>query len=229
MLMRFPDQRLSIGLTCNIANANTQGRAEKVADVVLAGAFTGPAAVSDTKAAPAYAGPKLDPNSIAGDYVSDLNQSAVVVIVDKGAPAAKLFGQVMPLVQVGPRTLKTVTYPIELSFGPDAKELTLTVFGEADPPYRRIAVTNPSPAETAALAGRYRSPELGTEWTIRVQGGVAYVKGRAQGEHPLEPVNRDIWLTDEGFFAPVWSADGHVTGFDFSASRMTRIRFDRVG
>jgi hypothetical protein len=184
---------------------------------------------ASTKAAPAYAGPKIDPASLVGDYVSDINQSAVVVVIDKGAPAARLFGQVFPLVQTGPRTLMTKELPIELSFSPDARELTLKLFGEADPPYRRIAVVAPSPAETAAMAGRYRSPELGTEWTIRVDKGVAYVKGRAQGEHPLEPINRDIWLTDEGFFAPTWSADGHVTGFDFSASRMTRIRFDRVG
>jgi hypothetical protein len=229
MLMRFPDQKLSIGLTCNVSNAGTQPRAERVADVVLAGAFTQPAPVTDAKAPSAYKGAKLDPAVLAGDYVSEANQSAVIVLVDKGAPAAKLFGQVMPLVQTGPRTLQTAAYPIELEFSPDARQLTLTVFGEADPPYQRVEVVKPSPAETAALAGRYRSAELGTEWTIRVQGGVAYVKGRAVGEHAMEPVNRDIWLTEEGFFVPTWSADGKVTGFDLSASRMMRIRFERVG
>lgn len=229
MLMRFPDQGLSIGLTCNISNARTQDRAERVADVVLAKAFTQPPPATATPtASPAYAGPKLDPRAIAGDYVSEAAQSAVVVVVDKGEPAARLFGQVLPLVQVGPRRLMTKGYPIELEFGPGG-ELKLTVFGEPDPPYRRVAAVRPSPAETAALAGRYRSAELGTEWAIRVDKGVAYVKGRAQGEHALEPVTREIWLTDEGFFAPLWSADGRVTGFDFSASRMTRIRFDRVG
>ena len=180
-------------------------------------------------AAPAYAGLKLDPQTVAGDYVSDVSQSAVVVLADKGGPAAKLFGQLMPLVQTGPRTLATRTYPISLTFSPDAKQLTLTVFGDVDPPYVRVAKVAPSSAETSALAGRYRSPELGTEWTIRVDKGVAYVKGRGQGEHPLDAVTRDIWLTDQGFFAPTWSADGRVTGFDFSASRMTRIRFERVG
>lgn len=229
MLMRFPEQKLSIGMACNVSNAGTQARAERVADVVLAGAFTQPPPASSAKAPPPYAGAKVDPATLAGDYVSDINQSAVVVVVDKGAPAAKLFGLTLPLIQTGAHSFVTAGYPIELSFSADAKDLTLTLFGEADPPYRRVAVVAPSAPETAALAGRYRSPELGTEWTIRVDKGVAYVKGRAVGEHALEPINRDTWLTDEGFFALTWSPDGRVTGFDLSASRMTRIRFDRVG
>lgn len=229
MIMRFPDQQLSIGMTCNVSNANTQGRAERVADVVLAGAFTQAPPVRDAKTAPAYAGPRLDPQSVAGAYVADASQDAVTIMADKGVLSAKLFGQVFPLTQIGPRRFTIGVFPVEVEFSADGQELRSWLFGEEEPPHRRVAITAPSPAETAALAGRYRSPELGTEWTIRLDKGVAYVKGRAVGDHRLEPINRDIWLTDEGFFAPVWSADGRVTGFNFSASRMTRIRFDRIG
>jgi CubicO group peptidase (beta-lactamase class C family) len=229
MLMRFPDQKLSIGMTCNISNAGTQARAERVADVVLAGAFTQPAPVTDPKTAPAYAGPKLDPQSVAGAYVAEVSQDAVTLTADKGVLSAKLFGQSFPLTQIGPRRFTVGVYPIEIEFSADGQELRSWIFGEEDPPHHRVAIVAPTPAEIAAMAGRYRSAELGTEWTVRVEKGVAYVKGRAVGDHPLEPINRDVWVTDEGFFAPSWSADGRVTGFDFSASRMTRIRFEKIG
>jgi len=120
-------------------------------------------------------------------------------------------------------------YPIEVNFSADGSEVTVNVLGRAEPPYRRVATVAPSAADIAALAGRYRSAELGTEWTIRIDNGKALIKGRAQGEHPLEPISRDVWTAEDGFYALVRGADGRVAGFDFSASRMTRIRFERVG
>ncbi|HWE47909.1 MAG TPA: serine hydrolase domain-containing protein [Caulobacteraceae bacterium] len=229
MLMRFPEQKLSIGMTCNVSNADTMGRAEKVADVVLAKAFTQPRASTDAKGAPApYTGPKLAPETVAGAYVSDAAQSALRLVADKGVLVLKYGPLSLPMDQTGPRQFTTKAFPVTATFDPDDRTLVLVIGDDAQPPYTRVAPWSPSPADIDALAGRYHSPELGTDWTIRVADGVAYVKGRAVGEAKLDPIAKDIWTSDMGYFAVRRGADGHITGYDLSASRMLRIGFNRV-
>ena len=85
----------------------------------------------------------------------------------------------------------------------------------------------PSAADFEELAGRYTSPELGTTWVIRVEGGKVFVKGRAVGESALEPEVKDGYQSGPGFLMFTRGAGGRINGFDLSASRMQRIRFDR--
>jgi CubicO group peptidase (beta-lactamase class C family) len=227
MLMRFPDQKLAIGLTCNVSNADTQRRAEAVADVVLDSAFTA------AKVAPPgpklYAGAKLDPALLSGAYVSDGDQSAVRLGVSKGALVLQSAGRDLVLVQTGPRRFEASHSPITVEFDADWQGLVVAMQGEKEPPYRRVTSYSPTPEDVATLAGRYYSVELGATWTIRVKNGVAYLNRRAVGESAVTAVSKDIWTSGRGFLALRRGPDGRVGGFDFSASRILRIHFDRLG
>jgi CubicO group peptidase (beta-lactamase class C family) len=235
MLMRFPGEKLSIGLTCNVSDADTQGRAEKVADVVLASAF--PPTKETPKVAEKAAGKKTDakaapplaPAALGGAYVSEGAQRALRIGADKdGALVVSAGSFSLPMAQTGPRRFESKRYPVALDFDADGQGFLLLNDGLADPPFKRAAPWTPTADDLAALAGRYHSGELGTDWTIRVDNGVAYVKGRAVGESKLDPVSKDVWTSDSGYFAIKRGADGKVTGFDLSASRMLRIGFERV-
>jgi len=225
MLMRFPDQRLAIGLTCNVSNANTRGRAEAVADAVLEGAFQ--AGKAGTPTLKPFVGPKLKAAALAGVYVSDGAQSVIHLTPSDAGLALRLSGQSEPLVQTGERQFEPPGFPIAVTFDADHQGLVLTVLGEAEPHYRRVPAFTPKAVEIESLAGRYHSPELGADFAIRVKEGVAYLKARAIEEARLEPIDHNTLATEDAFLVLKRDAAGHVTGFDMSASRMLRIHFER--
>lgn len=99
-------------------------------------------------------------------------------------------------------------------------------FVEADLP-------RPTARELATLAGRYRSDEVGTEWTLSNADGTLVATGPAfDGTAALVPSTKD----DFTIFATAVGASirftrdrrGRVTGFALRSGNMHGIRFDRV-
>ena len=229
MLMRFPDQGVAIGLTCNRGDANTQGRAERVADAILARAFKDKPTVSSARPAAGQApsGATVDPAPYVGTYFSEEEQAALGVEAGSGAPVLSYSGRKIPLSRTADDAFSGMEGMINLTFADARQEARLSIAGRAAIAYRRADRAKPSASELASLVGTYRSPELLASWTIRQSGDTLYIKGRAVGESPMVPVIRDGFSSGTGFVRFTRSADGVVTGFEVSASRMKRIRFDR--
>ncbi|MEO7965527.1 MAG: hypothetical protein ABIT38_16580, partial [Gemmatimonadaceae bacterium] len=230
MLMRFPEQGIAIGLTCNVGDANTQMRSERVADVVLAGAFKEPA-TAKRKAVAAGASKKpdvaFDATAYAGKYFSDADQGVLGVSVDSGKAFVAAFGGTFPLEKATDERLTAMGGVIELDFANGRQAVTLTVNGSKAGTYSRVQAISPTAADLAELVGSYKSPEIGTTWTVRVDSGKAYITGRAVGESVMEPVIKDGYSMRSGYLAFTRDASGKINGFNVSASRMQRIRFDR--
>jgi CubicO group peptidase (beta-lactamase class C family) len=225
MLMRLPDQGVSVGLGCNVANANTSDRAERVLDVVLAGRFPEPkAAGTATGAKPP---PRVDPSPYLGLYFAEPLQSVIEIAAVDDRLTARIQTARLPLVPSGVNEFTVEGLPTSLRFTEDRRALTLTLLGEEQGPFVRVTPPTPDPSELAALAGSYTSPELSTTWTIAVDSGRAVLKARVFGQRPLEPVVRDVFRSSAGVVTVTRSGEGRITGFEFSASRMLRIRFDR--
>ncbi|MEZ4456591.1 MAG: serine hydrolase domain-containing protein [Gemmatimonadales bacterium] len=226
MLMRFPDQGVAIGLECNVADANTQGRAERVADVILGPALE-PAAATGTAAGAGMAVSAADQARLPGVFFAPELQSVMEVVPgDSGGLSLRGFGGTRPLAPAGPGRFTAAGGLVEVRFSDDAASLTVTVLGDATGPYRRVVPPRPGAAALAALAGSYPSPELNTTWTIAADSGRVYLESRALGRVPLEPVVPDGFRAENGFLMITRKA-GRIDGFEFSASRMMRIRFDR--
>lgn len=224
-LMRFPDQGVSIGLTCNVSNADTQRRGEAVADVLLAGQFPGakPGATAGAAAAPA----SFDVGPFAGTYFSEDAQAVATVLADSGKPVLGMLGGQFPLAQAGADRLTALNGMVALDFTDGRQVAKISLRGESMGTFRRVGKAAPTAAELAELAGPYRSPELNTTWTVRVEGGKAFIKGRAVGETALDPVVKDGFAGGNAFYSFTRGGDGRITGFTVSASRMKGIRFDR--
>ena len=227
MLMRFPDQGVAIGLTCNIANANTQKRATDVADVVLAGAFTEAPKAAAPAAATAAPPPAVDAAPYLGLYYADALQSVVEIAQDSGRMVARFMGRSWRLTPLGAERFGSEGQPIEFQFSDQRRSLTVAVLGENQGPYLRTPSVTPTAADLEALVGSYSSPELETAWTIRIDNGKAMLKGRAIGESALYPLTRDAYQADGSFVRFTRATNGRINGFDVSASRMLRIRFNR--
>lgn len=227
MLMRFPDQRVSVGLTCNVGDADTQARSEAVADVVLARAFREPkggARQAVGTSAPAAA---FDAAPFVGTYFSEEEQGVLSVDDVERKAVLRVAGLALPLESAGAERLSARGGAIALDFSDARQVLTLTMLARASGTYRRVARATPTEADMAGIVGLYYSEELGTTWTVRIEGGKVLVKGRAVGENAISPVIRDGYESPAGFVTFTRGSDGRVNGFDVSASRMKNIHFDK--
>ncbi|MCC6929106.1 MAG: beta-lactamase family protein [Gemmatimonadaceae bacterium] len=229
MLMRFPEQGVAIGLTCNRGDANTQRLAEQVADVVLDKSFREGKSFTPLRRAPgvAPAAANIDPTPYVGTFFSEEEQGALGVEAKDGAAVLSYSGRNIPLTRIADDEFIGMEGMIKVSFVDARQEARLSIAGRPATAYRRAERWQPSAAELAPLVGTYRSPELLSSWTIRQSGDSLFIKGRAVGESPLVPVIRDGYSSGSGFVRITRDANGAVSGFELSASRMKRIRFDR--
>lgn len=229
MLMRFPDQGVSIGLTCNRADANTQGLSERVADAILARSFKEEQKFTPlrTAAGNAPVPAAVDPAPFVGTYFSDEEQSAVGVEASEGKAILSFSGRKIPLTRIADDEFVGMEGMIKVNFAEARQVARLSIAERPATAYRRAETAQPSAAELASLVGSYRSPELLTTWSIRADGDKLLIKGRAVGESPLVPVIKDGFSSGVGFVRFTRDASGAITGFEVSASRMQRIRFDR--
>ncbi len=232
MLMRFPEQGLGIGLTCNRGDADTQGRSERVADVVLAGAFKEPAVAKGAPKASDSGADKrpaaaVDAAAFAGTYFAEDVQSVLSIANADGKAILSLFGGKIPLESAGDDRLTAMGGMVQLDFAKGHATVKMVIRGGPGTDYRRVDKITPTASDLAEIAGSYHSPELGTTWTIRVDGAKAFVAGRAVGDSELEAIVKDGFQARSGFIAFTRNASGKIDGFNVSASRMQRIRFDR--
>lgn len=229
MLMRFPQQHTSVAILCNLASANTQALAERVADVVIGAGFPEPAKtpVQATRSAGAA---RVDPARYAGLYFSEAEQAVVRVMARDQGIAAQAFGRMLPLQPAGPDRFDAPPLPVSLRFsgaatGP-ADTLRLAVLGE-DRVYVRVEEAHPSAAELAQLTGSYYSPELDATWRVELASGRPVVRARGLEDATLEPAMKDAFTGGSGFTRFVRDAKGEITGFELSASRTRGIAFER--
>ena len=227
MLMRFPDQGIAIGVTCNIADANTQKRATDVADVLLGGAFTEAPKAAAPAAATAARPPAVDAAPYLGLYYADALQSVAEIAQDSGRMVARFMGRSWQLGPLGGDRFGSEGQPLEFQFSDQRRSLSVVVLGESQGPYLKTPSVTPTAADLETLVGSYSSPELMTTWTIRIDNGKAMLKGRAIGESALNPLIKDAYQADGSFVRFTRGANGRINGFDVSASRMLRIRFNR--
>lgn len=225
MYARFPEYRTGIGITCNVSSANTSRLADAVADAVLREALAPRPA--DTAAAQQ---PVLGSAAARylGSYYSPRHESVVTMALRSDTLVASVNGGSGAAVRnAGPSRLAfgnlTLLFPEDAQPAP---QLRLTVGEDDRGAYDRVAMAEPGSAGLAAYAGTYYSPELATTWTLAVEGGTLVSKPRGLGELIFAPAFSDAF-TARGYLIRFTRSGGRIDGFDVSAGRMLRIRFDR--
>ena len=98
MLMRFPDQRVSIGMTCDMGNADTMTRSEAVADVILWNLFSPPlpGATVSKGTGPTIVAPVRNAE-YAASHFSKAEQALFTIKMVDGAAVLNANGATLPL------------------------------------------------------------------------------------------------------------------------------------
>src|SRR6266508_1417631 len=214
-LARFPDQRVSVAVLCNVTTGDATAAAHAVADLYLEGSLK---AFALRAAAPLTAA--------EFDAVTGLFRNAITgVPLTIGRDAAGLRAGRTPLVAESATRFFTAAGVRWDITGAGAKETN--AFGTVET-FERVAPAKPGAAELAALAGTFESDEAETILTAAVEGGGLVRKRRPDSTIKLTPTYADAF--DAGTFGTVIfrrEGNGRVIGLSVSQDRVWDMRFTR--
>jgi hypothetical protein len=197
MTMRFPDQRASILLTCNAANANTMRLAEGVATALL-GPSLGPTdaeRLRDSLATPpratvaAVQGLWWEP--AAGAVLRIAAQDSIATLASAlGGPARPLAALPDGWLVATPLTEGATRYRFDAGTG----RLTLRTGGGVTIPLERVLPAEPAEAgRRAAYVGRYENAEVPGTWTVELRRDSLWMVPPFGQAAPMQPVFRDAY------------------------------------
>jgi hypothetical protein len=167
---------------------------------------------------------------LAGTYYSNPTNQRVTIVGDSGA-AALAGSPPTPLSPVSSgrvRQFRLPTGTTTIQFAPAtgvAQRFESQTDGRAST-YVRVQPAL-SPSSFAEYAGRYRSDELGVEWTAVVTDGSVSLRDERGELTPIQPIFRDAF-TGPGTVRFERNARGEVTALTMTTAGVYLLRFARV-
>lgn len=223
--MQYPQQRLGLAVTCNLGSTNPPALAQRVAELLLADAFT------EAPAAPSSAPAQFDAKAFLGHYFDPQSRALLRVQTDArvaGGTEMRLGGGGAPLRALGARELQSASGVTRLSWSADGQRVELQRrTDKARLQFERLPAFKAQPAQLQALAGRYASRALGSRWELQVRDGGLIAKPTGLEPGPVELVAPDL-LAGPGYVLQVQrDAKGRALGFTFNNERVKGLRFSR--
>ncbi len=235
--IRFPEQRLSVVVYCNRADANPGQRSRKVAELYLSDVMDpekGVAARLPEEFERAKV-PAAHLESLAGQYWDEERRSTQEVAWRDGKLelvvseedrfemiplAADRFAVLSPWFGAELTFKKVDNGKVQMSFLIDGADEP-RVLESYDP-------RDPTRQELKAYVGTYFSEELGVAYALDVEDGTLAFRMVRHEAHELEPVFGEIFAnSDYGTFEFQRGSDGAVTGFVLDAGRVRNLEFER--
>jgi len=242
-LLRFPKQHFSVACTCNLGQANPSRLARRVADVYLGDllkkepAEAAAASGSGAKKTSLGGADASRAQSLAGAYLDRQNDRVLRLAVEDGQLRGRLGSRQVTFVPTAADRYRIegisgvkLDARVEKS-GAGRPRLAVTIDEDGDVEnwsFEPVDAWLPSPADLAALAGRYASAELDTTWRLEVADGKLYVRHRGAPEDPLSPTIADRMTVAGRALRFTRDASGKATGFIVDEGRVRGIAFQRV-
>ncbi len=237
MMIRFPDQRLSVALLCNVTSAVPWFQVYEVADLYLEDYFLEPSATSAETVDMHIAEAELE--ALAGVYRSD--DGIVVNLFDhEDGTLIVTFGSArFPLEAIGERRFGDDSTPYVLTFSEVGADKGVIATWSPDPVQRKIGPLRleqvgsqwePSPREVMDFTGSFFSEELDATWEIESGDEGLLLRRWGIPDQALEPLLPDTWVfhgSTEPRLRFERDAAGKVTAMSLSNSQLLGVRFVR--
>ena len=218
--LRFPQQKFSAIVLCNVSNANPETLARKIADLYLAADFKPSKkvlnAVANLPDAATFAGTYLDPHTktlytFTADHGNLIAWGSVLRRINANS-FYDLGSNVITFEKVNGNIRSTLVIPGEVYFSGDKLE--------------PVKLTE---AQLARFAGSYHSDELDATYSLSVENGKLMVQ---KGDEPtvvFDPATQDEFYSGD-FRSLVFEidADQRVSGFKVFTQAARGIMFKRM-
>jgi len=215
-LGRYPDQRVSVAVMCNLENANVTAMAKSVARLFLSGLRSEPEPASTHTLTAAEA------SRLTGLYRSKEPVGVLTIEFASGGLRVPRVANLIPRSATRFVTSDLFTYEFDGRGG----LRTTDEFGRVIV-YDRVDAARPSAADLHMFAGRYTSDEVNTTLELVVDADALVVHRPPDWNIRLTPVYADAFRGDLGWITFERSASGQVIRLNVSQDRMWLLPFDR--
>ena len=231
--LRFPDQRFSVIIFCNLGTMIPGQLTRQVADLYLADSFSLPA---EEPAEPITLSAE-ELQQYAGTYYDLITQSSRVFEIKDGKLQLALEKpfEFIPLPEHRFRMKDSPLYVIEFSDLQDGRMGQMILQPDsAAYTYRRVEPG--SGFDWEALAGTYFSPELEVEYRVIIKNNQPFIVRRKYGATPVKHVFGDSFINDLSDLAgSPYTIDihfkrdenGRIIGFHLASGRIRSLWFKR--
>ena len=219
---RFPDQRLSISLLCNLNSINTEMIAHQVAEIALEGELRPRSLEPPVKVAPD------ELKSLEGVYRDPATDGVLRVLLDKD----RLRADGAELVPVAPNRFREAGSAAEFTFtrpaGGGSIRMRAATPGSRPVDYVAVPAFMPAPSQLAEFAGAYDSEELDVTYRVLVHSGRLVVWHRPEPPVAVLPIFSDAFDFGRGRVVRFTrDSAGRIDGFEIFAGRVRHLRFIR--
>jgi hypothetical protein len=232
MTMRFPDQRFSVVMQCNLGTMNPSNLARRVADIYLADQFKTEAASARAPEQAFIDLPAQELSEKTGAYRNQVNGAIWRLSVKEGKLTAELPNSSIRFGAVSTSEFRSIG-PLEvtLRFEKQGTSWGLRVQRGKDRPitFDPVQLVKPTSAQLAEYAGDYRSDEVQTTYKIVMEGGKLYVRHENEFKDlprsPLDPTTSDAFFVQGINLQFARDELKRVSSFTLNAGRVKNIRF----
>lgn len=218
--LRFPQERFSVIVLCNLASAGPEDLARRVADLYLAADF------KPTENTLTAASELPDPAAFAGTYLDPHTKTIYRFTADPGNLMA--WGAVLRRIDAN-RFYDLGSNIITFEKVNGTMRCSLAIPGEVYFSGDKLEPFHLSEAELARFTGRYHSDEIDATYTLSAEKGKLTVK---EGDKPpviFDPATRNEFYSSD-FRTLVFQidADRRVAGFNLFTQAARGIMFARM-
>ena len=233
MTMRFPDQRFSVILQCNLGSMNPSNLARRVADIYLADQLKSDARGVRPPDVKLIDLPERDLKDKAGAYRNQMNGVIWKLNVKDGKLFADVPGSSIPFGALSGNEFRSIGTPVEftLRFEKQGQTSMLRMQRGADKPVtlEAIQLVTPTPAQLSEYSGQYLSDEVQATYRIVLENGRLFLRHENEFKdfprNPLEPTTSDTFFVQGINIHFIRDANQRVSAFTLNAGRVKNIRF----
>ena len=217
--LRFPQQRFSAIVLCNLSTAGPVGLAHKIADLYLDGDLAPAPAPRISKGFP-------DPETFAGTYLDPHTKTIYKFTSDGG----NLMGWGEALQRVAANQYYDLQGDVmTFSRNNGVMHLSLPIPGELYFSGDRLQPVQLSASEVSRFTGNFHSEELDTTYNLSVEGERLMVKVPNNPPIPVDAAGRDEFYSgDLGDLVFHIDADHRVSSFSLSTQASRMIVFKKL-
>jgi len=231
-IVMFPEQKFSVSILSNLGSFNPGMKALQVADIYLADLIE-----ADEQGKKEREQVKVDPaiyDNYEGKYTLD-NGMVVKITRNEDKLMGEAVGQAkFELFSESETKFFLKIVDAQIIFHPEkkgkVKRFTLQMGGQ-DIEGKRVEFPELTPEQMAEYAGDYYSDELGTTYTLLVDGTSLVARHRRHGDNELIPSDTDQFTGGQWWLSVLRftrNEDKKITGFLLTGGRVRNLRFDRI-
>lgn len=223
-LARYPDQRLSVALLCNVGNANPGGLGRQIADVFLPRRA---ARAQQAQAPKRVTVPAAELNAKAGLYREVRTGEATRLTLENGT----LRVGNAELIPIGRAEFQQGTSGRRFLFERIAagRERARAISADGDTTlYEPVPEFAPTAEDLAAYVGEYHSPEAEAMLNVVVDEGRLVIRRRPDTRMRLTPLYPDAFDGQLGLIRFLRDPSGRVTELSIRQGRVYDLRFTRL-